>query len=236
MELIDWHYNHPLADIKREGDTKIMARFLIIGAGGHGKVVADILLARNEAAAGFIDADESRIHETVAGLPVLGTMNRLEHIAREHHCTAAVVAIGDNRVRLEHAREVRRAGLALASAIHPTAVIAYSAKVGQGVVICMGAAICAEAVVGDLAIINTGAVVDHECNIGPAAHVCPNATLAGRVEVGEGAFIGIGASIIQCIRLGDWSTIGAGAVVIEDIPNDTTAVGVPARILASATV
>ncbi len=213
--------------------TPTQNRPLIVGAGGHGKVVADILRAAGIEPAGFIDADESRWGSQIMRIPVLGGMLQLEKIARATGARSAVVAIGDNRVRREHAREVERAGLALASAIHPSSTISPEAGIGQGVVICMGAAICVEARIGDLAIINTNATVDHECDVGAAAHVCPNASLAGRVRIGEGAFIGIGASVIQCRRVGDWATIGAGAVVIRDIHDGATAVGVPAQVAAS---
>ena len=204
---------------------------LIIGAGGHGKVVADILWSAGIEPAGFIDADESLWGTPILDLPVLGGIAHLEELARHVGSRSAVVAIGDNRLRLEHAREVVKAGLSLQSAIHPSAMISPRARLGAGVVACMGSAICVEARIGDLAIVNTNAVVDHECNVGEAAHVCPNATLAGRVQIGQGAFIGTGASIIQCRRVGEWATIGAGSAVIADIPHAATAVGVPARII-----
>ncbi len=180
-----------------------MARkILIIGAGGHGKVVADAALAAGDHVVGFVDADAARVGQTVLNLPILGTMARLEHVARAAGCRHAAVAIGDNRVRHEHAREVRRAGLNLATIVHPAATVSPSATLAAGVVVCMGAALCVEATIGEAALINTNATVDHECIIGPAAHVGPGARLAGRVEVGEGAFVGIGATIIQCVRLG----------------------------------
>lgn len=206
-------------------------RILIIGAGGHGKVVAEILRARGTEPGGFVDADEALWGTQVLGLPVLGGMNHLEKIARHHGLASAIVAIGDNRVRQEVAREVERAGLKLASAVHPSATISPTVRLGRGVVVCMGAAICVQAQVGDLAIINTNATVDHECEIGPAAHICPNASLAGRVMVAQGAFVGIGSSVIQCRSIGEWATVGAGAVVTRDIPAHSTAVGVPARVI-----
>lgn len=206
-------------------------RILIIGAGGHGKVVADILRARGTEPGGFVDADERLWGTQVLGLPVLGGMNHLEQIARQYGVRSAVVAIGDNRVRQEHAREIERAGLSMASAIHPSATISPTAALGRGVVVCMGVAIGVQARVGELAIINTNATVDHECEVGSAVHICPNVSLAGRVRVGEGAFVGIGSSVIQCRSIGAWATVGAGAVVTRDIPDRATAVGVPAKVI-----
>ena len=207
-------------------------KVLIIGAGGHGKVVADVLRANGVEPAGFVDADESLWGRSVLGVPVLGGMMRLEKIARQAGATTATLGIGDNRVRLEHAAEVVRAGLALAPAVHPSAVVSPSATLGSGVVVCAGAVVCVEAVVGDFAVVNTNATVDHECRVGEAAHVCPAAALAGRVSVGRGAFVGIGASVIQCRSVGEWATVGAGAVVTRDVPAGATAVGVPARLAA----
>ena len=209
---------------------------LIIGAGGHGKVVADILRAAGSPAAGFIDADPARAGQSVGGLRVLGPVNRLEHLARDHGADRAVIAIGDNRARVELAAEVQRAGLALASAIHPAANVASNARLASGVVICMGAAIGAEAQIGELCIVNTNASVDHECVLDVGVHIAPRAALAGRVEVGREAFVGIGASVIQCRKIGSRATVGAGAVVVRDVPADSTVVGVPARAMGSRDV
>jgi UDP-perosamine 4-acetyltransferase len=204
---------------------------IIIGAGGHGKVVLDILRhSRRVRVAGFLDADESLAGARVAGVKVLGPVNLLAKLRRKKIKTA-VVAIGDNRTRAQYMNEVRAAGFTLLNAIHPKSVVSRSAKLGENVVIAAGAVVCAEADIGDGAIINTAAVVDHECRVGPAAHICPTAALAGRVTVDEGAFVGLGAKIIQCLSIGAWSTIGAGAVVITDIPAGERAVGVPARAI-----
>lgn len=204
---------------------------LIIGAGGHGKVVLEILrLSRRVRVVGFLDADESLAGKRVAGVKVMGPVNLLPKFRRKKIKTA-IVAIGDNRARLQYMAAAREAGFKLINAIHPRAIVSKSARLGENVVLAGGSVVCAEAQIGDGAIVNTSAVVDHECVVGPAAHICPTAALAGRVRVGEGAFIGLGAKVIQCLSIGAWTTVGAGAVVIADLPDFAKAVGVPARIV-----
>jgi UDP-perosamine 4-acetyltransferase len=201
---------------------------LIIGAGGHGKVVLDILRAGGEVnPVGFIDADASLSGTQVAGLEVLGGPNLLPKLRKKYNF--AIVAIGDNRARRRYAATARDAGFELINAVHPSASVSRSATLGKNVVIAAGAVVCAEATIADSVIVNTSAVVDHECVIGEAAHVAPGALLAGRVRIGEEAFVGLGAKIIQCLTIGEHSTVGAGAVVIEDVPAQVTVVGVPAR-------
>ncbi len=203
---------------------------LILGAGGHGKVVLDILRAAEQHnPIGFIDADRSLAGTTVNGLPVLGGPNALPKLRAK--AKGAIVAIGDNHTRAEYAAMVREHRLELVNAIHPAAVVSPSATIGRNVVVCAGAIVCVDATLADSVIVNTGAVVAHECEIAEAVHVCPGALLAGRVRVGTEAFIGMGAKVIQCLSIGEGAIIGAGAVVIEDIPPGATAVGVPARVI-----
>jgi sugar O-acyltransferase (sialic acid O-acetyltransferase NeuD family) len=212
-----------------------MVNTLIVGAGGHGKVVLDILRAGgNHRPVGFVDADPRLVGSTVGGLPVLGGIHQLSRLAAAHRVVAAVIAIGDNRARVGYADAVLDAGLKLATAVHPSAVVAESAVLGRNVVIAAGAIVCAEARIGDHAIVNTAATVDHECELGPGVHVCPGAHLAGRVRVEANALIGLGANVIQCLRIGAGATVGAGAVVIRDVPPGVTVVGVPARIVGVA--
>jgi len=208
---------------------------LIIGAGGHGKVVLDILLARGKyRPVGFVDADPKLTGTRVGGLPVFGGIQLLNKLKSQHRLRAAIIAIGDNRARCGYVKTIEEHALELINAIHPSATVSPSAVLGRNVVIAAHAVICTEAKIADLVIINTAAVVDHECEIGPAAHICPGANLAGRVRIGGAAFIGLGASVIQCLSIGDGATIGAGAVVLRDIPAGATAVGVPARIIKAA--
>ena len=205
---------------------------VIVGAGGHGRVVLDILRAAGHGRPiGFIDADPALAGSTVAGLPVLGSVNVLPSL-RRRRIRRAVIAIGDNRTRTHYAELLREQGFELINAVHPSAFVAPGAVLGENIVIAPMAAVGTEARVGDSAIINTAAVVDHECNVGPGAHLCPGAVLAGRVRVGRGAFVGAGARVIQCRSVGEFAVIGAGAVVITDVQAGATAVGVPAKLRA----
>jgi UDP-perosamine 4-acetyltransferase len=203
---------------------------LIIGAGGHGKVVLDILRAAGEVnPVGFIDADASLAGTTVAGVEVIGGPNLLPKLRKKYEY--AIVAIGDNRARRRYASAARDTEFELINAIHPSASVSTSATLGKNVVIAAGAVVCTEAEIADSVIVNTSAVVDHECVIADAAHIAPGALLAGRVRIGEEAFVGLGAKIIQCLTVGDHATVGAGAVAIEDVPPQVTVVGVPARLI-----
>ncbi|SRR5688572_20231999 len=208
---------------------------VIIGAGGHGRVVLDIVRsARKYRPAALLDANATLAGCEIDGVPVLGSVNLLPKLAQQHRIRHAVVAIGDNRVRRSYARLVEDAGLELVSVTHPSATVSPSASIGKNVVIAAGACVCTGASIGDCAIVNTHAVVDHECEIGEGVHVCPGVLLAGRVRVGDGAFVGIGAKVIQCLTVGAEATVGAGAVVLSDVPSGATVVGVPARVVKSA--
>lgn len=206
-------------------------QIVIIGAGGHGKVVLDILRAAGRyEPVGFVDADTRLADSEVGGVPVLGPTNVLPRLAQQR-VRHAIVAIGDNRTRRRYAALLESEGFALANAVHPTAFVSPTATLGKNVVIGPNASVITEARIGDCAIVNTGAIVEHECEVGEAVHVAPGACLAGRVRVGAFAFIGIGAQVIQCMAIGEGATIGAGAVVIADVPAGATTVGVPARVV-----
>jgi len=202
---------------------------VLIGAGGHGRVVLDILRhSRNNNIVGFLDADPTLAGTSIDGVEVLGPVNLLPKL-KQKKVRGAIVSIGDNRTRRMYASEVVAAGLELVTAFHPAATMAPGVELGQNVVVCAGAILCLGVSVGDHSILNTACVVDHECVIGPAVHVCPGALLAGRVTVGAEAFIGLGAMVIQCLKIGAGATIGAGAVVIRDVSAGAKIVGVPGR-------
>ena len=207
---------------------------IIAGAGGHGKVVLDILLAaRRYRPVGFVDANPSLTDSYIGGLPILGSANALPMLRRQK-IRSAIVAIGDNRTRLRYIGILQEHGFDLVNAVHPTAYVSPTAVLGRNVVVAPQAAVVAESRLGDGVIVNTSAVVDHECELGEGVHVCPGASLAGRVRAGRGTFIGIGARVIQCRAIGRFATVGAGAAVIEDVPDFATVVGMPAKVIKVA--
>lgn len=199
-------------------------KILIVGSGGHSKVVADILdAAEHLTPIGFLSPDVSIADELP--LPILGSDEDLPDI--EHD--GLVVAVGNNATRERLFEQFTSAGETLVSAVHPTAVISPEAVIGPGCMICAGVVVNPGAVIGANTILNTGCTVDHHCVIGDHVHIAPGVNLAGNVTVGEGAFLGIGSCAIQGVAIGEWATVGAGGAVIEDVPAHTTVVGVPAR-------
>lgn len=203
---------------------------VIVGCGGHGRVVLDILMTAHDCdVVGFVDSNPDMLGRRIDGLPVLGCPDELPKLRDDLRVSFAIVAIGDNGVRRHLADRIQSWGFELRNAIHPSANLARNVTLGTNVVIAAGALVCAHCQVGDSAILNTGCIVDHESLIGNATHICPGARLAGRVIVESGAFVGIGATVIQHVRVGYEAIVGAGAVVIADVPPMSTVVGVPAR-------
>ncbi len=189
----------------------------LFGASGHGKVIKEIVEAGGGKVAAFID-DNPLVSE-VAGVPVVHDGTGFSPV---------IVSIGVNNVRK---KIVGRLAGPFGVAIHPSAVVSPSAEIGEGTVIMAGAVVNADAVIGKHCIINTGASVDHECVVGDYCHIAPHATLCGQVHVGEGTLVGVGSCVIPCINIGSWCIVGAGAAVINDISDNMTVVGVPARYI-----
>lgn len=205
-------------------------RVLILGAGGHGRVVLDILhQAGQHEVIGFLDNNDAIHGRRVDGIPVLGRIDELSRHAGEQGTDGVIVAIGDNGVRRGLARTVDAAGLELISAVHPSATLARSATVGRNAVIAAGAVVCAHCQIGNSVILNTGCIIDHYTVVGEGSHVCPGVRVAGRVNIEPGVFVGIGATVVPKVTLGCEAIIGAGSVVLQDVPALATMVGVPAR-------
>ena len=190
---------------------------ILIGASGHGKVIADILKLSAERNIIFWDDNASVVIPGYIVLPRQGSSE--DHI---------ILAIGNNFTRKKIAES---SSYTYGKAIHPTAIAANDIEIGQGTVLMAAAVINPGSQIGKHCIINTAAVIDHDVIIEDYVHISPNATLAGNVKVKEGAWIGAGATIIQGITIGSWAVIGAGTVVIEDVPDYTVVVGNPARVI-----
>lgn len=188
----------------------------LYGASGHGKVIKDILEAQGDLVEGFVDDN-----------PNLSQYCEKKVFHQANDLSPMIVSIGINKTRKAIAEKLN---CQFSKAIHPTAMVAPSAKIGEGTVVMPGAIINADAVIGKHCIINTGASIDHECVVGDYCHIAPHASLCGQVHVGEGTLIGVGASVIPCVEIGKWCIVGAGAAVVTNIPDNQTVIGVPAKI------
>ena len=204
-------------------------RLILLGAGGHGKSVLDLLLSADAFdIAGLVDA-APRL-SNVLGCPVLGTEDELPAL-RAAGVTAAHPAIGDNAQRLAAAARLLAHGFALPALLHPTALPGRESVLGEGCVVMARAVVGPGARIGRLALVNTGAIVEHDCDVGEGAHLGPGSVLAGHVRVGERALVGAGAVVAPGVAIGAEARIGAGAAVIRDVPAGATLAGVPARSL-----
>jgi sugar O-acyltransferase (sialic acid O-acetyltransferase NeuD family) len=193
---------------------------LLYGASGHGKVILDIMSSLSVKVRCFVD-DNPDI-QNFAGLIVHHTLTEAQALEGEDY----IISIGSNAVRKRLAGQLR---LTAVLAIHPSAVLSPSVKVGEGTVVMANASVNSDVIIGRHCIINTNASVDHDCILEDYVHVSPNVALAGNVTVGEGTHVGIGACVLQGVRIGSWATVGAGAVVIRDVPDKAVVAGNPAR-------
>ena len=204
-----------------------MSALLVFGAGGHGKVVADAARATGRWSTIVYADDRFPAHARWFGLEVIGTWQQA-HAVKDRF-PDFVVAIGDNRVRLEAQHRLHASGFQPMTIIHPAACVSDSARIGAGSVIFAGAIVNPDARIGLATIINTGATVDHDCFLADGVHVSPGVHMAGGVSVGECAWLGIGAVVIGGVHIGAHAVVGAGAAVLADVGAGETAVGVPAR-------
>ena len=212
----------------------VMKKVIGLGAGGHGKVVIDILRLNGDyELAGLLDSEERLWGTQVAGVPVLGGDSVLSELYKEgiRDVFIGVGSIGDSRPRITLFRSALDHDFEVVNAVHPEAVVSTSVEIGRGVTIMAGAIINASTTLGDNVIINTGAIVEHDCVIGNHVHVATGAKLGGEVVVDEGSHIGLGANVRQGVRIGAHSIVGTGAVVVSDIPANVVVTGVPAKIL-----
>lgn len=197
-----------------------MKQLLIIGASGHGKVVADIAELNGYDSILFFDDNDSL--KNCGKYPVVGKSLDISRYDGD-----VIVAIGNARIREQLLEKFSDRNVPIL--IHPNATIASTVKIGMGTVVMAGAVINADAVIGKGVIINTCSSVDHDCIIDNYSHISVGAHVAGTVHIGDRTWIGAGATISNNINICSDCMIGAGAVVIKDINESGTYVGVPAR-------
>ncbi|MEX2280918.1 MAG: acetyltransferase [Gemmatimonadota bacterium] len=201
-------------------------RLAILGASGHGKVVAEAALLSGWKSVVFFDDAWPRVSGN-GPWEVLGTKH--EMIERLNQFDCAAVAIGDNATRIRVHQELVEAGFKMPAIVHPAAIVSAYAEIGDGSVIAAGAMLNPFSRLGRSTIINTGASIDHDCRIADGVHVSPGAHLGGGVSVGYTTWIGIGSIVKHGISIGEKVVVGAGSVVVNDITDGLTVIGVPAR-------
>jgi len=202
-------------------------KLLILGAGGHGRVVADAAID-----AGFEDVaflDDGPLERSPEGFRKVGKLADVGSLLDQW--PSAISAVGNNGLRLELYRRLKDIGYTAPAIIHPRAFVSRNASIADGVFVAAGAVVNTGASIDVACIINTSASVDHDCRIGAGTHISPGAHLAGEVVVGSKTWIGIGSSVRNRVCIGDDVTVGAGAAVINDVPAGLTVVGAPARPL-----
>lgn len=197
---------------------------VIIGAGGHAKVVASTALASAMSVRGFLDDNPALVSTKIGNHAVLGDIAQLGF----KHFSAAVFGLGNNHLRKKLALQYQQYSQ-WPVLIHPHAYVHPSAKLGLGTVVFAGAVIQPDVEIGEHCIINTGATVDHDCRIDSYSHLAPGVHLAGGVTLGEGVFLGIGSVVIPEIQIGDWVQVAAGAAVVKSISALKKVMGVPAK-------
>jgi sugar O-acyltransferase (sialic acid O-acetyltransferase NeuD family) len=204
------------------------ADVIILGAGGHARVVADALMASGRRIRGFLDG--AKRGTQLLGLPVLGGDELLESISpSEVELANGIGSAGvmDTRQRVYAAAVAR--GFRFTRVIHPSAIVAASATLGEGVQVLARAVVQPLARIGENSIVNTGAIVEHDVVIGSHVHVSPGCVLAGGVRIGDKVHVGVAAAVIQQVTVGAGSFVAAGAVVVANVTEGTRVMGVPAR-------
>lgn len=210
-----------------------MKNIYIIGAGGHAKVIVDIILKRmkilkeNIQIKGFLDDNyKSKKKEKIFGISIVGDLKKIEEL-KKNNDNYFIIAIGDNKIRKRIFEENKT--INYYTAIHPNAILGENVEIKEGTVIMAGVIINSYTKIGKQCIINTGAIIEHDNNIGDFVHISPKVALAGNVSVGELSWIGIGSNVIQSIKIGTDTLIGAGSVVVKKIGSNIKAYGNPCK-------
>lgn len=199
-----------------------MKKVIIIGASGHAKVIADIVIKGGDELVGFLD-DNAALPEKIIGYPYLGIVDK--YLDYSENCYF-IIGIGNNSIRKKIAEKI---SVNWYTAIHPSAQIAIDVQICEGTAIMANVVVNTSASIGKHCIINTGAIVEHDNKLGDYVHISPNATLCGTVSVGNSTHIGAGVTVKNNTTICDNVIVGAGGVVVKDIDEKGIYIGVPAK-------
>ena len=220
-----------------------MKKLLIIGTGGQGKVVLDCALLHGIYTDISFLTNDMQVSQ-IAGYPVYYEQDVISPsqqgedipLAFLQKFDEAIIAIGNNEVRLKKSKQFLDNGISLATLIHPNATVSKFSEIKMGTVVFANAVVNPFVKIGMSCIINTGVVVEHDCVVGDGVHISPNASVAGTVSIGEKSWICVGSSVANNINIGANSIIGAGGVVLKDVPCNVLVAGIPAEVKKYLTV
>jgi acetyltransferase EpsM len=201
----------------------IYREHFIFGAGGHGRVIAELLQLNNYNIEAFFDDNPKT--NIVNSLPVISSKNILNNDLKLY----LIIAIGDNFTRKNTSKRLKNNNYF--SCTHKNAIVSITAKIDIGTVVMANAVINSNANIGKHVIINTSAIVEHDCTIEDFVHISPNTTLLGNVFIGEGTQVCAGVVILPGVKVGKWCVIGAGSIILKDVPDGSIVVGNPGRII-----
>lgn len=203
---------------------------VILGSGGHGKVVLDVVAKAGFSVLAFLDDDSKRHNKKIHGIRILGGLDQLESLAQKLPL-GAIVGIGDNLIREKIYQKAKSTGITMITAVHSDSYVHSSVVLGHGTVVMPKGVINIDAKVEENCIVNTGAIIEHDCVIDSNTHIAPGARLSGEVKIGKNVLVGAGAIILPKVKVGENSIIGAGSVVLNDVPDHAVVAGNPARVI-----
>jgi len=207
-------------------------RVVIIGArpDGHANVVREIIRAEGKhELVGFVDDDPQRKGTLIHSIPVIGTTDELPELSKKINFQGGIVAIGDNKQRRALSEKIKKAGLELINAIHPSVVIDNNVSIGQGCYIGQGVIIVTGSKIGNCVNIHTATSIDHDNVLEDGVNLGPGVHTAGRVHIGKDSFLGTGTVVIPDCKIGEGVVAGAGTVIIDNLKPFSKVIGVPAR-------
>lgn len=210
-----------------------MKKIIIIGSGGHAKVVADIILTREKdlnedlKIIGFLDDNFKNLkYDNIFNIPIIGDLSSIEKFSNNEDYFF-IIAIGSNKVREKISKKYPK--LDYYTAIHPKSIISREVKIGAGTVVMANVVINPNSIIGKHCILNTSSVIEHDSRLGSYVHISPNTTLCGGVSIDDNSWIGAGSVVRQQIYIGKDVVVGANSVVVKDIENSCIVVGNPAK-------